>query len=155
MVTFRTNNNNNRRPPFRNNNNRRPPFRSNNEGSKFSNNNNTFQRKVPSRNNHNASKLIEKYTEMAREALAQEDRVLSENYLQHADHFTRVQNEQESFRAARINSSPTVNTSPEEVVTKDEKIAKTEDNSEKKVIPESPIKKATEKKIVEKKSAVS
>ena len=98
MVTFRNNNNNNnnnnnRRPPFRNNNNRRPPFRSNNEGSKFSNNNNTFQRKVPSRNNHNASKLIEKYTEMAREALAQEDRVLSENYLQHADHFTRVQNE--------------------------------------------------------------
>ena len=40
-------------------------------------------------------------------------------------------------------------------MTKDEKIAKTEDNSEKKVIPESPIKKATEKKIVEKKSAVS
>jgi len=105
MVTFRSNNNNNRRPPFRsNNNNRRPPFRSNNEGSRFSNNDN-FQRKVPGRNNHNASKLIEKYNEMAREALANEDRVLSENYFQHADHFTRVQNEQESIRVARINSS--------------------------------------------------
>ena len=106
MVTFRSNNNNNnRRPPFRSNNNRRPPFRSNNEGSKFSNNDN-FQRKVPGRNNHNASKLIEKYNEMAREALANEDRVLSENYFQHADHFTRVQNEQESIRIARVNSSP-------------------------------------------------
>tara|TARA_B100000787_G_scaffold13747_1_gene9906 strand:+ start:50 stop:502 length:453 start_codon:yes stop_codon:yes gene_type:complete len=106
MVTFRTNNNNNRRPPFRsnnNNNNRRPPFRSNNEGSKFSNSDN-FQRKIPGRNNHNASRLIEKYNEMAREALANEDRVLSENYFQHADHFTRVQNEQESIRMARVNS---------------------------------------------------
>ena len=105
MVTFRSNNNNNRRPPFRSNNNRRPPFRSNNEGSKYSSNDN-FHRKVPGRNNHNASKLIEKYNEMAREALAQEDRVLSENYFQHADHFTRVQNEQEKNRVARMNVSP-------------------------------------------------
>ena len=103
MVTFRSNNNNNRRPPFRSNNNRRPPFRSNNEGSKFSNNDN-FQRKVPGRNNHNAVKLIEKYNDLAREALANEDKILSENYFQHADHFTRVQNEQESFRMARVNS---------------------------------------------------
>ena len=154
MVTFR-NNNNNRRPPFRSNNNRRPPFRNNNEGSKFSNNNNTFQRKVPSRNNHNASKLIEKYTEMAREALAQEDRVLSENYLQHADHFTRVQNEQESIRLARVNSSPAITIKPEEAMTKDVNIGKIEDNSVKKVISESPIKKASEKKVLEKKSAVS
>ena len=100
MVTFR--NNNNRRPPFRSNNNRRPPFRRNDEGSKFSNNDH-FQRKVPGRNNHNASKLIEKYNDLAREALAQEDKILSENYFQHADHFTRVQNEQESNRVSRLN----------------------------------------------------
>ena len=87
MVTFRSNNtNNNRRPSFRNNNNRRPSFRNNNEGSKFSNNDN-FQRKVPGRNNHNAVKLIEKYNDLAREALANEDKILSENYFQHADHF--------------------------------------------------------------------
>ena len=97
MVTFRSNNNNNRRPPFRSNNNRRPPFRSNNEGSKFSNNDN-FRRTVPGRNNHNAIKLIEKYNDLAREALANEDKILSENYLQHADHFTRVLNEQEKNR---------------------------------------------------------
>ena len=104
MVTFRSNNN--RRPQFRSNNNRRPPFRSNNEGSKFSNNDN-FRRSVPGRNNHNAAKLIEKYNDSAREALAKEDKILSENYFQHADHFTRVQNEQENIKVARINSSNT------------------------------------------------
>jgi hypothetical protein len=144
MVTFRNNNNNNRRPPFRSNNNRRPPFRSNNEGSKFSNNDN-FQRKVPGRNNHNASKLIEKYNEMAREALANEDRVLSENYFQHADHFTRVQNEQESHRIARI-------TPPQEEVAKTNKIEKINETSAEPEVKK--VEKSADKKIVEKKTAV-
>ena len=115
MVTFRSNNNrrppfrsnNNRRPPFRSNNNRRPPFRSNNEGSKFSNNDN-FRRSVPGRNNHNASKLIEKYNDLAREALSNEDRILSENYFQHADHFTRILNEQESYRKSKFSNESSV-----------------------------------------------
>jgi hypothetical protein len=158
MVTFRSNNNNNnRRPPFRTNNNRRPPFRTNNERSKFSNNDN-FRRSVPARNNHNASKLIEKYNDLAREALANEDKILSENYFQHADHFTRVQNEQESIRMARVNSSPATTIKPTEVEANDEKLVKTEDVVVKKIIPEPPIKKivkTTEKKIEEKKSAVS
>jgi hypothetical protein len=115
MVTFRNNNtntNNNRRPPFRSNNNRRPPFRSNNEGSKFSNNDN-FRRSVPGRNNHNAVKLIEKYNDLAREALANEDKILSENYFQHADHFIRVQNEQEGLKKARFaESKPLINDIP-------------------------------------------
>ena len=153
MVTFRSNNN--RRPPFRSSNNRRPPFRSNNEGSKFSNND-SFQRKVPGRNNHNASKLIEKYNEMAREALANEDRVLSENYFQHADHFTRVQNEQESIRMARVNSSPVQPVNA--IKTEDDeaknvvKTAKSEE--EEKKVSEPEIKKViknVEKKVVEKK----
>ena len=156
MVTFRSNNNNNnRRPSFRSNNNRRPPFRRNDEGSKFSNNDN-FQRKVPSRNNHNASKLIEKYNEMAREALAQEDRVLSENYFQHADHFTRVQNEQESNRIARVNSSPAEVVKPTNAEVEGVKAVTTEEV--KKVIPELEVKKViktTDKKLVEKKSATS
>ena len=167
MVTFRSNNNNNnRRPPFRSNNNRRPPFRSNNEGSKFSNNDN-FRRSVPGRNNHNAVKLIEKYNDLAREALANEDKILSENYFQHADHFTRVQNEQESIRMARVNSSPAaivkpvetstaVTTNPTEV--KDEKPVKIEANTVKKTIPEPAVKKViktTEKKTIEKKSVAS
>ena len=155
MVTFRSNNNNNRRPPFRNNNNRRPPFRNNNEGSKFSNNDN-FRRSVPGRNNHNALKLIEKYNDLAREALANEDKILSENYFQHADHFTRVQNEQESLRMARVNSSSSSNIKPSE--TNDEKPIKTEDKIVKKIDSEPEDKKTSkiiEKKIVEKKSAAS
>ena len=101
MVTFR---NNNRRPSFRgSNNNRRPPFRRSDDNSKFQSNN--FQRKMPSRNNNNAPKLIEKYNDLAREALANEDKILSENYYQHADHFTRVLNEQENTRVSRINTT--------------------------------------------------
>ena len=133
MVTFRSNNN--RRPTFRNNNNRRPSFRGNNEGSKFSNNDN-FQRKVPGRNNHNAVKLIEKYNDLAREALANEDKILSENYFQHADHFTRVQNEQESLRMARVNSSSTEVTKTIESQDKNEKSAKTEAETVEKIIVE-------------------
>jgi hypothetical protein len=98
MVTFRNNNYKNRRTNFRRNdrnfkpNGDRPKY-----GSNFSNNEN-FQRNIPSRNNHNASKLIEKYNNLAREALSSEDKILSENYFQHADHFTRILNEQESFK---------------------------------------------------------
>jgi len=108
MVTFRSNNN--RRPLFRSNNNRRPSFTNSNERSKFLNNN--FQRNIPGRNNHNVSKLIEKYNEMAKEALVNEDRVLSESYFQHTDHFTRIQNEQENIRMASINSSPVEKVKP-------------------------------------------
>ena len=154
MVTFRSNNsNNNRRPPFRSNNNRRPPFRSNNEGSKFSNNDN-FKRNVPGRNNHNAVKLIEKYNELAREALANEDKILSENYFQHADHFTRVQNEQESLRMARVNSTPTEVVKSIQPTDQAEKPVKNEVEMVKKIIPEPEIKKAIkpiEKKTAEKK----
>jgi hypothetical protein len=102
MVTFRSSSNN-RRPSFRNNNNRRPHFRRNDEGSKFQSSN--FQRKLPNRNNNNAPKLIEKYNDLAREALANEDKILSENYFQHADHFTRVLNEQENSRVSKINTT--------------------------------------------------
>ena len=98
MVTFRNNNNNNRRSNFRRG---VRNFKSNGDnakyGSNFSNNDN-FKRKAPGRNNHNAPKLIEKYNDLAREALSNGDKILSENYLQHADHFTRILNERESFR---------------------------------------------------------
>ena len=158
MVTFRSNNtNNNRRPPFRSNNNRRPPFRSNNEGSKFSNNDN-FQRNVPGRNNHNAVKLIEKYNDLARAALANEDKILSENYFQHADHFTRVQNEQESLRMARVNSPTTGNIKPVDSEKKVEEVVKNEAETVKKEVLEPEVKKVAksiDKKVVGKKVAAS
>jgi len=106
MVTFR-NNNNLRRNNFRRNDRN---FKSNGERGKFSSNfsnGESFQRKIPGRNNHNASKLIEKYNNLAREALANEDKILSESYFQYADHFTRVQNEQESKKLAKVDIKPT------------------------------------------------
>ena len=98
MVTFRNNSNNNRRNNFRRNDRN---FKSNGDRQKFGSNfssGDNFKRKSPGRNNHNAPKLIEKYNDLAREALSNGDKILSENYLQHADHFTRVLNERESFR---------------------------------------------------------
>ena len=53
-------------------------------------NGSNFFRKNAGRNNHNASRLIEKYSDLAREALSSGDKILSENYFQHAEHFIRV-----------------------------------------------------------------
>ena len=95
MVTFR---NNNRRNNFRRNDR---TFKSNGDRGKFNNNfsnNDNFQRKIPGRNNHNASKLIEKYNNLAREALSVGDKILSENYLQHSEHFTRILISQENSK---------------------------------------------------------
>ena len=100
MVTFR--NNNNRRNNFRRNDR---GFKSNGERTKFNTNftnNDNFQRKLPGRNNHNAPKLIEKYNNLAREALSSGDKILSENYFQHADHFTRILNDQDNFKKSRL-----------------------------------------------------
>ena len=100
MVTFR--NNNGRRNNFRRHDRN---FKVNGDRQKFVSNfsnNENFQRKSPGRNNHNAPKLIEKYNNLAREALSNGDKILSENYFQHADHFTRILNEQENLKKTRI-----------------------------------------------------
>ena len=118
MVTFR--NNNGRRNNFRRNDRN---FKSNNDRGKFSSNfsnNENFQRKIPNRNNHNASKLIEKYNNLAREALSGGDKILSENYFQHADHFTRIQSEQENLRKSKYSDN-----NPKDI--------KTENNTENKI----------------------
>ena len=49
--------------------------------------------------NFNPIKLIEKYTELAKEALSNGDKILSENYLQHADHFIRISDKQNSSKS--------------------------------------------------------
>ena len=103
MVTFR--NNNNRRNNFRRNdrNFKNNVIDKNKFGTNFSNNDN-FQRKTPGRNNHNASKLHEKYNNLAREALSSGDKILSENYFQHADHFKRILNDQENIKKMKLNN---------------------------------------------------
>ena len=130
MVTFRNNNNNNRRNNFR----RNPRnFKSNGDNPKFVSNfsnNDNFKRKAPGRNNHNAPKLIEKYNDLAREALSNGDKILSENYLQHADHFTRILNERENFRREKFSESRSENVSE----ISDENIENSDQNYEKEML---------------------
>tara|TARA_B100000886_G_scaffold245530_1_gene172669 strand:+ start:794 stop:1204 length:411 start_codon:yes stop_codon:yes gene_type:complete len=127
MVTFR--NNNGRRNSFRRNDRN---FKINGErqkfGSNFSNTDN-FHRKIPGRNNHNASKLIEKYNNLAREALSIGDKIMSENYFQHADHFSRILSEQEIYRKTKFNTKPSTNNT--EDLSKEKDSVKVEKISEK------------------------
>ena len=93
--------NNYKRNRYRSNGDRNFKKRNNGESHKFANDyssNVNFQRKSPGRNNHNASKLVEKYNDLAREALSKGDKILSENYFQHADHFARILLQKESYR---------------------------------------------------------
>ncbi|AFS47884.1 hypothetical protein HIMB5_00011400 [alpha proteobacterium HIMB5] len=104
MVTFK--NNNGKRNNFRRSDR---SFKSNvvdknKFNSNFSNTEN-FQRKFSGRNNHNAAKLIEKYSNLAREALSTGDKILSENYFQHADHFQRILNEKDLIKKNKINNN--------------------------------------------------
>ena len=69
----------------------------------------SFQRKYPGKNNHNASKLVEKYNDLAREALSKGDKILSENYFQHADHFTRILSERQNHKILNDKDSITHN----------------------------------------------
>ena len=132
MVTFR-NNNNNRRSSFRRNTRN---FKSNGDTSKFGSNfsnNDNFKRKAPGRNNHNASKLIDKYNDLAREALSNGDKILSENYLQHADHFTRILNERESIKREKFSENRT-EINPYDA---EENVETAEQNSEKDLLDKS------------------
>ena len=78
--------------------------RRNENGSKIINdlqNGSNFIRKNAGRNNHNASNLVEKYTSLAREALLSGDKILSENYFQHAEHFIRVLEERDALNTKK------------------------------------------------------
>ena len=128
MRTFR---NNNKRGRFRSNDRN---YKRNGETSKFSSDyssNSNFQRNLPSRNNHNAPKLIEKYNDLAREALSKGDKILSENYFQHADHFTRILAEKENLKLSKEKD----NKNTIEVVSDNTKLASDEtENQEKQIL---------------------
>jgi len=87
-----------RRPRHRNNNvlkrRRHSGFSSNSYGMNQNHSSNPSSNYSGFRGNgrfvHNAGRLAEKYNILAREALAQGDRIAAENYFQHADHFTRL-----------------------------------------------------------------
>ena len=96
--------NNNRRSRFKPNGDR--GFRRNGNGHKPNgdfNNGSSFKRRHPGKNNQNAASLVEKYNDLAREALTNGDKILSENYLQHSEHFSRILISQENLRNQREN----------------------------------------------------
>ena len=55
------------------------------------------------RNSLSAEKLFEKYTSLAKEAMSSGDKTLSENYLQHADHFMRIIDEKNKNKVVNEN----------------------------------------------------
>ena len=68
-----------------------------------------FQRTFFGRNGLKAEKLLEKYNNLAKEALSSGDKILSESYYQHADHFLRVI---ENRNSIQNNSKPHLDNSP-------------------------------------------
>ena len=91
--------NNYRRNRYRNNGDR--SFQRNGSDQKLNSdfsNNSSFRRRNSGRNNQNASKLVDKYTSLAREALSNDDKILSENYFQYAEHFIRTLGDQEKIK---------------------------------------------------------
>ena len=138
MVTFR-NNNTGRRNNFRRN---ERSFKTGGDRNKFNSsfsNSDNFQRKSPGRNNHNAPKLIEKYNNLAREALSNGDKILSENYFQHADHFTRILSDQEKFKKTKnfnnneIKNNRQINDNEKNEISVDENLEKS-DKSQSEVV---------------------
>ena len=63
----------------------------------------SFQRRSFSGNGFRPEKLLEKYNDLAKEASSNGDKILSESYYQHADHFLRVV---ESRNLIQNNSKP-------------------------------------------------
>ena len=81
-----------------------------------------FKRKKNGRN-INAPKLIEKYLDLAKEALSNGDKILSENYFQHADHFSRVLEKQNLSKEGKkiFQENENIVNGEEESSTKDSK----------------------------------
>ena len=54
-----------------------------------------------------AEKLLEKYSSLAKEAMSSGDKTLSENYLQHADHFMRIiEDKNRNRNLSKVNVTP-------------------------------------------------
>ena len=83
-----------------------------------------FQKTFFGRNGLKAEKLLEKYNGLAREALLDGDKILSESYYQHADHFLRVvenQNLIQNNKKPYLNNSSIEKNSDNKTIIEDEK----------------------------------
>ena len=114
---------------------KRNKFRSNDRGFRrndsqdsrihgFNSDSKNFQRTFFGRNGLKAEKLLEKYNGLAKEALSSGDRILSESYFQHADHFLRVienQNSTQNNPKPYLDNSSIEKKSDNKIIIKDEK----------------------------------
>ena len=114
--------NNNRRRSFRprpqrNNFRRRNGSMNSNNGANFNSNGNmNFNRNGSMTNPHNVEKTMQKFQQLAKDAQSNGDPVLVENYLQHADHYSR--------RLAELNERNKNNSTVEKNNSLDEKSTK-------------------------------
>ena len=114
--------NNNRRRSFRprpqrNNFRRRNGSINSNNGTNFNSNGNmNFNRNGSMTNPHNVEKTMQKFQQLAKDAQSNGDPVLVENYLQHADHYSR--------RLAELNERNKNNSTVEKNNSLDEKSTK-------------------------------
>ena len=112
--------NNNRRRNFRSrpqkNNFRRRNSSLNSNTSNFSNGNMSFNRNGSMNNPHNVEKAVQKFQQLAKDAQSSGDLVLVENYLQHADHYSR--------RLAELNERSKSDLSKEKTTTTENVIQK-------------------------------
>ena len=103
--------NNNRRRNFRprvqKNNFRRRSSSLNSSNSNSLNNigNMNFNRNGSMNNIHNVEKTMQKYQQLAKDAQSNGDPILTQNYLQHADHYLRRYNELNERRENSIEKS--------------------------------------------------
>tara|TARA_B100001142_G_C14211389_1_gene607787 strand:+ start:458 stop:838 length:381 start_codon:yes stop_codon:yes gene_type:complete len=103
--------NNNRRRNFRsrpqkNNFRRRGGSLNSNVSNSLNNNGNmNFSRNGSMNNIHNVEKTMQKYQQLAKDAQSNGDPVLSQNYLQHADHYLRRYNELNEKRENSIDKT--------------------------------------------------
>ena len=116
-----------------NNNNRRRNFRSRTQKSNFrrrsgslsSNNSNlnngnlNFNRNGSMNNIHYVEKTMQKYQQLAKDAQSNGDPVLSQNYLQHADHYLRRYNELNERRENLTEKTVSEDKSPRSEETKE------------------------------------
>ena len=95
-----------------------------------------FQRRPFSRNGFKAEKLLEKYNNLAKEALSNGDKILSESYYQYADHFLRVienRNSMQNNSKLHLDNSSIEKNSDNKIILEDKKNSSSQQqpNSEK------------------------
>ena len=77
---------------------------------------NGLSRNHVNNNPHHLERLVEKYKNLAKEALSSGDKTLHENYLQHSDHFMRILSELSSSKEKQTSKEKSENSGSQSIV---------------------------------------